>query len=691
MHEVKIKPAHLQRNAYVYIRQSSIRQVMQHSESTQRQYHLKDRAMAMGWASEDIVIIDEDLGLSGSSAQWRDGFQYLAAEVSMAKAGAVFAIEVSRLARNSSDWHRLLEICAMTETLIVDEDGVYDPLHFNDRFLLGMKGQMSEAELHLLKARLQGGSLNKARRGALQLSLPIGLSYSATGEIILDPDQEVQNALRRVFDIFAQKGSAGKVVRYFPENNLLFPQRIKQGINKGSIYWRPLTHWRVLQILHNPRYTGAYVFGRMRVCKNPLTGKTTNVKLAQDRWQVFIPEHGQGYITWQEYETNQRRLKANALAFGGDRKSGPPREGTALLQGIVMCGRCGKRMTVRYHERKGELVPDYMCQRDGIANNTGPCQQIPGKSIDKTVERLLIEKLTPESIEIALDVFEDVKRQQEDIKKSHIMRIAKLQYEADLAGRQYIQVDPANRLVACTLERNWNDKLLQLQIAGDEYDRKYKNNSLELAPGIRDQLLEMIKDFSKVWYNPKTPQRDKKRILRLMIKDVTLIKDEVITIKIRWQGGAHTIMEIPKPLPAPLERITPEGVIDRIKQLSTNCTPKQIVDILNREGHTTGTKQKFDLIKLQHITSDYGIKTYYGHLREEGKLTSKEVAKMFGICTTTAIQWHKAGLLKGYVVNDKGEYLFDTPEGSIPPKRPGEKLQTRRKKLENFINTVHKV
>jgi DNA invertase Pin-like site-specific DNA recombinase/DNA-binding transcriptional regulator YiaG len=691
MYEGKIKPEHLQRKAYVYIRQSSLRQVVEHSESTKRQYDLKGRAMAMGWAPEHIVVIDEDLGLSGSGTRWLDGFQYLLSEVGMAKAGAVLALEVSRLARNSSDWHRLLEICAMTETLIVDEDGIYDPRHFNDRFLLGMKGQMSEAELHILKARLQGGSLNKARRGALQLSLPVGLCYSASGEIVLDSDREVQEAIKRVFDVFAQKGSAGMVVRYFSENSLLFPHRIKAGVNKGSLYWRPLLHSCLLKVLHNPRYTGAYIFGRMRVSKNVLTGKTIAIKLPQDRWQVFIPAHGQGYITWEEYEANQRRLRANALAFGADRRAGPPREGTALLQGIIICSKCGKRMTLRYHARKGELVPDYVCQREGIETNTRACQLIPGRSIDKAVEKLLLEKLTPESIEVALDVFEEVKQRQEDIKKAHRMRIAKLQYEADLAGRQYMNVDPANRLVACTLEKNWNDKLMQLQIATDEYDRKYKNSPLLLNPEIRDQLLGLLKDFSRVWHNPKTPLRDKKRIVRLMIQDVTLMKDKAITIKIRWKGGAHTIMEIPKPLPAPLERMTPEGAVNRIKQLSTNYTAKQIADILNREGYATGTHQKFSSRSLQHIMSAYGIKSYYGHLREQGKLTTTEIAKMLGVCTTTVIDWHRAGLLNGRVASDKGEYLFALPIGNLPPKRPGEKLYVRKKKVENFVHAPHRV
>ncbi len=690
MYEGKLTPEHLKRKAYVYVRQSSLRQVIEHGESTKRQYDLKQRAMAMGWGPGDIVVIDEDLGLSGSSAKWRDGFQYLVSEVGTANAGAVFALEVSRLARSSSDWHRLLEICAMTETLIVDEDGIYDPRHFNDRFLLGMKGQMSEAELHMLKARLQGGSLNKARRGALQLTLPIGLCYSASGEIVLDADQEVQNAVRRVFDAFALKGSACKVVRYFSENNLLFPLRIKSGINKGSLCWRPLDHYSVLRVLHNPRYTGAYIFGRMRVSKNMLTGKTKTIKLAQDRWQVVIPNHSAGYITWEEYEANQIRLRGNSLAFSGDRKAGPPREGMGLLQGIIMCGKCGKRMTIRYHERKTGLVPDYVCQRDAIETNTRPCQIIPGKSIDEAVEKILIEKLTPESIEVAFDVFEEVKKQRQDIKRAHEMRIAKLQYEADLAGRQYMHVDPANRLVAGTLEKNWNDKLAQLQIARDELDRKYKK-PLALEPGLKDHLLELVKDFSKVWHNPKISQRDKKRIVRLMIEDVTLIKGEMITIKIRWKGGAHIVMDVPVPLSAPMERMTPLKAIERIKELSTSFTVKQIAAILNREGYMTGTKQKFSARNLQQIISSYGIKTYYWHLREKGKLTSKEMAEMLGIAKATVLAWHKAGLLCGYIADDKGEYLFDTPSNNLPSKKQGEKLHERKKKIENFVHVLERV
>lgn len=691
MTETSISAAHLERIAYIYIRQSTLRQVLENSESTTRQYQLKERAIALGWDHERIVVIDEDLGLSGSGAQWRDGFQYLMAEVSLARAGAIFALEVSRLARCSSDWHRLLEICAMTQTLIVDEDGLYDPRHFNDRFLLGMKGAMSEAELHLLRARLQGGTLNKARRGALQFRLPIGLCYSPTGEIILDPDREVQAALRRVFEVFAQKGSARKVVGYFNENHLLFPHRFHGGIRKGDICWLPLLHCAVLRILHNPRYTGTYVYGRMQLKEDPHSRKTTIRYLAKEKWQVVIPDHGQGYISWEEYEANERRLRSNALALGADRRSGPAREGAALLQGIVICGCCGGRMTIRYHQRRGKLIPDYMCQRAGIEHSKRICQHIPGGSIDQAIEKLLIEKLTPESIEVALNVFEEVKREQEKIKKAHQMRITKLQYEADLASRQYMQVDPANRLVAATLEKSWNEKLINLQTAQDEYERQYKHAQQSLTPEIREQLLELIKDFPKLWHHPKTPQQEKKRILRLMIKDATLIKSEIITIKVRWQAGTYTTIEIPRPLPATESRKTPQQTINRIRELSQSCPHKQIVDILNTEGHITGTKLKFNVAILKHIIHQHGMKSYYQHLRESGKLTLAEMAQQLGVHKCTVRIWHQAGLLTGHVANDKREYLFDPIKGDKPLKRQGVKLTSRSPKSENLHNHSNEV
>jgi DNA invertase Pin-like site-specific DNA recombinase len=373
----KVTATHLKRNAYLYIRQSTIRQVFENTESTQRQYALQQNAVALGWSQEKIIVIDSDLGQSGASAVDREGFQRLVAEVGMGRAGIVLGLEVSRLARNSTDWHRLLEICALTDTLILDEDGVYDPAHFNDRLLLGLKGTMSEAELHVLRARLQGGILNKAKRGELFVRPPLGLAYNAEGQCILDPDQQVQESLRLLFATFRRSGSAMATVKAFRQQGLKFPRRLRSGPGKGDLVWAPLEHGHVLRILHNPRYAGVFVYGRTHSRKT-IEGNLIITRIPQDQWFMVIPGAHDGYISWDEYQQNEKRLRDNAQALGKDRRQSPPREGPALLQGLILCGRCGKRMTLRYHIRKGGLEPDYVCQREGIAHAEPLCQQIPG-------------------------------------------------------------------------------------------------------------------------------------------------------------------------------------------------------------------------------------------------------------------------------------------------------------------------
>jgi len=358
MADLKVTADHLKRDAYLYVRQSTLRQVAEHGESTQRQYALRDRAIAAGWAAEHVRVIDCDLGKSGSSAATRDGFQELVSEVALGKAGIVMGLEVSRLARNSADWHRLIELCALTATLILDEDGIYDPAEFNDRLLLGLKGTMSEAELHILKARMRGGQLNKARRGELGMHPPVGLIRRADGTIGLDPDAEVQNAIRLVFETFERTGSAIRTVRFFREQGLLFPRRLRTGPNKGDLLWAPPQHARILQVLHNPRYAGAFVYGRTRIRRLP-DGGTTVIKVARAEWQFVMPGMHQGYIDWERFELNQRRLTDNARAFGGERRSGPPREGPAVLPGRVRRGLCGERTGVRFSRENGPTVPIY--------------------------------------------------------------------------------------------------------------------------------------------------------------------------------------------------------------------------------------------------------------------------------------------------------------------------------------------
>ena len=366
MPELKVTPEHLKRDAYLYVRQSTLRQVSEHGESTQRQYALRDRAIAAGWLIEHIHVIDRDLGKSGANAAARDGFQQLVSEVALGKAGIVMGLEVSRLARNSADWHRLIELCAVTATLILDEDGIYDPAGFNDRLLLGtLKGTMSEAELHILKARMRGGQLNKARRGELEMGPPVGLVYRTDGTIGLDPDAQVQKAIRLVFETFDRTGSAVQTVRFFRDQGLMFPRRLRTGPNKGDLLWALPHHARILQVLHNPRYAGAFVYGRTRTRRRP-DGGTNVIKVPRAEWQFVMPGTHQGYINWECFEANQRRLTDNARAFGTERRSGPPREGSALLQGRVLCGLCGERMGVHYSGEHGHTDPTYVCQETAL-------------------------------------------------------------------------------------------------------------------------------------------------------------------------------------------------------------------------------------------------------------------------------------------------------------------------------------
>ncbi len=370
----------------------------------------------------------------------------------MGKAGIVIGLEVSRLARNNADWHRLLEICALTETLILDEDGLYDPCAFNDRLLLGLKGQMSEAELHLLRARLRGGVLSKARRGELAAPLPIGLVYNPAGAVVLDPDTGVQQAIRHLFATFARTGSAYAVVKTFTAEGLSFPVRVRTGPNKGTLTRAPLRHHRVLQVLHNPRYAGAFVFGRRKTRKTA-DGHTRYLLQPRDQWFALIPDAHPGYLSWAEFEHNQQRLTQAAQAHGQDRRAGPPREGPALLQGLVICGRCGNRMTVRYHHRRDHRpAPTYLCQREGISTATPICASIPGEQLDRAIGALLLDTVTPLALEVALTVQDELDARADEADQLRRADVERARHAAELARRRYLSVDPDNRLVAASLK-----------------------------------------------------------------------------------------------------------------------------------------------------------------------------------------------------------------------------------------------
>src|SRR5438445_3117435 len=390
----KVRSEHRDRNAYLYVRQSTLRQVVENTESTKRQYALRDRAVALGWDAAQIVVIDSDLGQSGASAADREGFQRLVTEVSLGRVGIVLGLEVSRLARNSTDWHRLLELCALGDTLILDEDGLYDPAHFNDRLLLGLKGTMSEAELHVLKARLRGGILSRARRGELKQMVPVGFVHDAQDRVILDPDAQVQASVRLFFESFKRTGSCLAVVKEFHAKGLLFPRRLRSGVHKGELVWAELLHCRARQIIHNPRYAGAFVFGRTKQRRLP-NGKVCSRLVPSEEWILLRDVHP-GYITWEEYQSNRQRGKSNAVACSPERRRGLAREGTAHLQLLVICGTCGERMSVRYHSHRNQSVPTYWCGRGPLQRGEdGLCQTVHGSALDPAIGDVAMEAMTP--------------------------------------------------------------------------------------------------------------------------------------------------------------------------------------------------------------------------------------------------------------------------------------------------------
>ena len=674
----KVSPNHLDRDAYLYVRQSTLRQVVENTESTQRQYALRERAIALGWPIERVVVIDCDQGQSGATAEDREGFQRLVAEVSLGHAGIVLGLEVSRLARNNSDWHRLLEICALTGTLILDEDGLYDPGQFNDRLLLGLKGTISEAELHVLRARLRGGILNKARRGELKTPLPVGLVYDAQGRVALDPDRQVQDALRLLFTTYERTGSGSATVKYFREQGLLFPRRLRRGLRKGELVWGTLVHSRVLQVLHNPRYAGAFFHGRTRSCRSRNGGDSCQ-RLPADQWYALLPGAHAGYITWDQYQSTQRALRDNAQAHGRDRRQGPPGEGPALLQGRVLCGICGQRMTVRYHLRKAGLVPNYVCQKEGIEHSERICQSIPGWGIDAAIGCLLLEALTPMTLEVALAVQEELQQRLDEADRLRRQHVERARYNADLARERFMQVDPKNRLVADALEADWNERLRALTEAQEQYERQRQADRAVLDQENRSRILALTTDFPRLWKDPKTPERERKRMARLLIEDVTLIKGEQVTVEVRFKGGAARTLTLPLPQPAWATWQTSPEVVAEVDRLLGDHTDAGIAALLNKRGWHSGKGGMFTRGIITRIRYQYRLRSRFDRLREAGMLTQAEIADQLGVHTTTVHDWRRSGLLKAHAYNDKPEYLYEPVGTNRPLKQQGIKRTDPRR------------
>ena len=671
----KVTASHLSRDAYLYVRQSSLQQVFDHGESTRRQYALRDRAVALGWPTESIVVIDSDLGLSGADTD-REGFQRLVAEVGMGRAGIVLGLEVSRLARNSADWHRLLEICALSETLILDEDGVYDPGDFNDRLLLGLKGTMSEAELHMMRARLRGGTLNAARRGELRIPLPVGLVYDPLGDVVLDPDEQVRHSLRLLFDTFTRTGSANATVKHFNREKLLFPHRPYGGPHKGELHWKPLRFARALRTLHNPRYAGAYVYGRSRSRRRPGGGVETR-RVPREEWTVLLRDAHPGYITWERFEQNERQLRDNdnTHADGAARRPSP-REGPALLQGLAICGVCGRSMAVRYHKQKGGLHPYYLCCREGTQTASRWCQSIPGAAIDRRVGELLVGLMTPLMLDVALQVQDELAARAGEADLWRAQRVRRAREEADLARQRFMQTHPDNRMVADVLEAEWNAKLRALDEAQRELERGRAEPGQGMDDGQRERILALAGDFPRLWNDPATPHRERKRMARLLIEDVTLTK-ATRSLGVRLRGGAtRQIAWTPDPLGCEMFKTSGEAVAE-IDRLLNDHTDGEVAKILNERGYRSGYGLAFTAKLVGVVRDRYALKSRYQRLRDRGLLRSDEIAGQLGVAASTVHRWCKAGLLRGHVYCDAGYRLFEIPDPA-PEKQPGVRWNSRR-------------
>lgn len=688
--ESKLRPEHLERQAFIYVRQSTLFQVRENTASTARQYDLERRACELGWPRERVVIIDQDQGHSGAQAAGRDGFQFLIAEVGLGHAGAVFSLEVSRLARNSSDWHRLLEICALTDTLVIDEEGIYDSGLHNDRLLLGIKGALSEAELHWLRSRLLGGKLEKAEHGELRFRPPTGFVFDPANRMAKDPDEEVQQAVGLVFALFEQHDSALAVVKHFNAHGLRFPTRHWGKRHAGEITWGPLTHGRVLDILHNPAYAGTYTYGRTKTRTRVLPGEAPRVKgrtrkVSQEDWPIVLYDAHPAYISWSQFLTNRQQLDDNRT-FRAEERRGVVREGAALLQGIVLCGRCGRRMGVRY--LADGKTPSYECNAIHTRRAGPTCQSLRGDEIDAVVAKTLLEAMQPAQLEISLATLEQLDSQARQLERQWQLRLERAQYEADLAKRRFLAVDPENRLVARTLERDWNDKLAEVERLERDFTLLPERRVRRIVPEERQRILALAQDMPAVWRAATTTQAERKQLLRLLIKDVTLTKQETtFELGIRWQTEALTQLAIPRPLRSCDARRSDPAVVARVRALAPDHSDSDIATLLNREGAVPGLGGSFSNSKVAWIRYAYGIAQGCPEApgacstgqRGDGRYSARAAAQLLNVDVSTIADWCLAGHLDGLQETPHGpRWVKLTPELIAALRKPVKQRKPRR-------------
>jgi DNA invertase Pin-like site-specific DNA recombinase len=668
---LKIQATHLRRSAYVYIRQSSATQVLVNRESTERQYQLSERALQLGWPPAQIKVIDEDLAHTGSGVVTRHGFARMTQEVGLGQVGLILCLEASRIARNNAEWYQLLELCGVTDTLIGDLDGLYHPGLFNDRLLLGLKGTMAEAELHVLRLRLNGAIRNKAKRGELRRGLPVGLLWGeAEGEVTFHPDQAVTGAIRTVFAKFAELGSARQVWLWFHSEGLLFPHEHPN----GQILWVKPTYIAVHTVLSNPVYAGAYAYGKSR-CERYVdeTGRVRKrVRLLPiDQWAVLIREHHPGFIDWATFEMNQTRLASNTHP-GPHQAGGAVREGSALLQGLATCGRCGRHLRVYYLGKNS--TPGYYCASDRVLNGRGTwCLRVGGVRVDRAVVETFLEAISPAGLEAAI-----VAQNLGEAQDQNALKQFRLQ--AERAERRFRNVEPENRLVARTLETEWENKLHDQRAAEAELARKEQEQRLQLTDPQREQIRALGSDLKRVWDAPTTTDRDRKELLRSLLEEVKIkvLPDEnKAHLVLRWKTSAVSELDVlwRSPRPAPIR--TDEETIELMRRLAVHHPDTVIAGVLNRQGRKTARGESFTANRVASLRSHWKIPCYQAPAKPAAGelLTVEAAANELGIAASTLLRWLNDGFIGGEQVTPGAPWrirmTIELKNLSVPEVPPG--------------------
>lgn len=687
----RLTTTHRAKLAYVYVRQSSLNQVRQHQESTELQYRLVDRAIGLGWPHERVQVIDEDLGKSGAGSVERHGFQKLIAEIGLGNAGLVVSLDASRLARNNRDWHQLLELCSVFGVLIADGERLYDPRAYHDRLLLGLSGIMSEAELHQIRMRLHQGERQKASRGELRLPLPAGLAHDRAGLIILNPDEEVQARLLLVFAKFRELQSARGVMRFLRGSGLPLPVRPILGPSPHDVVWREADSARVRNILQNPAYAGAYVYGRRQ--KDPSRCRTGSgrgtVKVAVGDWAVCLQAAHPGYIGWEEFMANQRRLADNVSHYDAGH-TGAPRRGAALLQGIAICGRCGRRMSLRYTGPNGDY-PVYCCRVDRDQRASALCQEVRALPVDTLVECVLLDALAPDQIAIAIAAMGQLEEESRQLDRQWTLRRERARYEAERARRQYDTVEPENRLVARSLERAWEDKLRAVEAIEQEYARWRSEEPVVIGEEERAALQRLGENLPKIWGANTTSAAERKRILRFIVREVVLDQKRdrgQVWLKITWQTGAISEHRLQRRVHTYRDYIDVDRLRQRITQLNAACKmDKEIAATLNQEGFVAARGCKFKGENVWLLRKRWDIPTVKingvssNPMRwPDGSFSIQGAAAALGITTQTVFDYLARGLLAGHQLTKGQPWQIDLSKEQISRLRARVRHTKRSKK-----------